>query len=233
MKLLITKHLLSKYKFNEKIPCKCYYCGNTFYREKKFVLRTLNNDKFKSYRYEKSKYCSTQCANLAQKNKEKIKCSNCNSVFEKTPSQIKKSKSGNHFCSKSCAATFNNKNKTYGTRRSKLENWLENQLNELYPELEILFNNKEAIGSELDIYIPSLNLAFELNGIFHYEPIYGNNKLEQIQENDQSKSKACHDAKIDLCVIDVSQQKYFKEKTSKKYLDIINNVVNQRIMLNS
>ena len=38
----------------------------------------------------------------------------------------------------------------------------------------------EAINSELDVYVPSLNLAFELNGIFHYEPIYGEKKLNQI-----------------------------------------------------
>jgi len=43
----------------------------------------------------------------------------------------------------------------------------------LYPDLVIHFNKKDAINSELDIYIPSLKLAFELNGIFHYEPIFG------------------------------------------------------------
>jgi hypothetical protein len=95
------------------------------------------------------------------------------------------------------------------------------------------FNRKEAIGSELDIHIPSLNLAFELNGIFHYEPIYGEDKLQKIEENDISKSKACHDAKIDLCVIDTSGQKYFKPKTSEKYLNIITNIINKRTMLNS
>ena len=132
------------------------------------------------------------------------------------------------FCNRSCAATYNNRNKTTGTRRSKLEKWLEEQLTELYKDLDIHFNRKDAIGSELDIYIPSLNLAFELNGIFHYEPIYGVDKLQQIKENDVSKSKSCHDAQIDFCVIDTSDQKYFKPKTAQKYLDIILKVINER-----
>ena len=103
-------------------------------------------------------------------------------------------------------------------------------MTQLYPSIHIDFNQKKAINSELDIYIPSLNIAFELNGIFHYEPIYGTNKLRQIQENDISKSKACHEAKIDLCIIDTSTQKYFKESTSQKYLDIINNIIKERLL---
>ena len=80
----------------------------------------------------------------------------------------------------SCAATYNNKNKTHGTRRSKLECFIEKKLSELYPDLTIHYNQKDTINSELDIYIPSFKLAFELNGIFHYEPIYGEEKLNQI-----------------------------------------------------
>ena len=107
--------------------------------------------------------------------------------------------------------------------------WIQSKLDELYPNLEIHYNRKEAINSELDIYIPLLNLAFELNGVFHYEPIFGVDKLQKIQENDQSKSKACYDAKIDLCIIDTSNQKYVKPKTSQKYLDIMIKIINERL----
>lgn len=37
----------------------------------------------------------------------KVSCKNCHKEFDKLPNQIKKSK--NHFCSRSCAATYNNK----------------------------------------------------------------------------------------------------------------------------
>jgi len=48
-----------------------------------------------------------------------MKCSNCGSLVKRMPSEIRKSKSGNSFCSKSCAAVFNNKKypKRHRTRR--------------------------------------------------------------------------------------------------------------------
>lgn len=158
--------------------------------------------------------------------KIEISCTNCGKKYKTRPSQAVRSK--NHYCSRSCSATYNNKNKTHGTRRAKLEIWLEDQLIELYPDLEIHFNRKDTIGSELDIYFPTLNLAIELNGIFHYEPIYGEKKLNQIQENDQNKFQACQSHGISLCIIDTSGQKYFKPKTSQKYLDIIIDILNKQ-----
>ena len=129
------------------------------------------------------------------------------------------------FCNSSCAASYNNKHKTKGNRRSKLEMFIEQKLKLLYPNLEILFNDKLTIGSELDIYIPSLKLAFELNGIYHFEPIHGSKKLESIHKNDINKFESCQKNLISLCVIDTSKQTYFKESTSKIYLDIIIDII--------
>lgn len=223
MKPLYTKEEFENAKSMVKLPCECYQCGNTFYKIKKEISSFINNNPLP-----KIKYCSINCMNNSRKNKIIVKCNNCNNEFSKLPNKIKKST--NHFCSNSCAATYNNKNKTKGNRRSKLEIYLEEQLTQIYPNLHIDFNKKSAIGSELDIYIPSLNLAFELNGIFHYEPIYGVNKLNQIQSNDKSKSLACHEAKIDLCIIDTSLQINFKISSSQKYLDIITNIINERLL---
>ena len=115
--------------------------------------------------------------------------------------------------------------KTKGTRVSKLETYIQKQLLDIYPSLTFLFNDKTAINSELDIYIPSLKLAFELNGIFHYEPVFGENKLQKIQENDENKFQKCINNNISLCVIDTSSQKYFKEHSSQKFLNIIIEVI--------
>jgi hypothetical protein len=159
--------------------------------------------------------------------KSVVQCLHCDKSFKKFNANIKKTP--NNFCSKSCAGTYNSLHKKHGTRRSKLEKYLEEQLILLYPELTILFNKKEIIGSELDIYVPDLNLAFELNGIFHYEPIFGKDKLEKIENNDQLKFKACIENKINLCIIDVSNQKGFSIANSKKYLDIIINIINESV----
>ncbi len=152
-------------------------------------------------------------------------CLNCSSPVDRTPSQVR----GNTFCTLSCAAIYRNAHKTKGTRRSKLEVWLESQLCVLYPELDILYNNRNIINSELDFYIPSLKLAFELNGLFHYEPIFGESRLNQIQTNDNRKFQACIERGIELCIIDTSGQKYFKESTSKKYLDIIISLIDYKL----
>lgn len=82
---------------------------------------------------------------------------------------------------------------------------------------------------ELDIFIPKLKLAFELNGIFHYEPIFGNEKLKMTQKNDKNKFQLCQENNISLCIIDTSALKYFKEQNAEKYLNIVTNVINESI----
>lgn len=156
---------------------------------------------------------------MGKKIPQLIKCSNCGVEKTKFACDLKKVK--NSFCSSSCAATYNNTHKTHGYRRSKLEKWLESELLRIFPDLDFHFNRKDAISSELDIYIPSLKLAFELNGIFHYEPIYGEEKLKQIQNNDSRKFQACLEKGIELCIIDSSKFSYFKPEKAQKYLDII------------
>jgi hypothetical protein len=219
--------LYSEKEFNlakswDMLPCKCVTCEKIFYREKRIIKRALNG-----YDRNNGNFCGSSCHMKSLGGRERVVCSNCGKEFSKKLSQIKENR--NNFCSSSCSSTYNNKNKTIGNRRSKLELWLEFKLNSLYPNLEILFNNKEAISSELDVYIPSLKLAFELNGIFHYEPIFGQDKLNQIANNDRRKFQACIEQNIELCLIDTSSQKYVKESTSKKFLDIIVRIIEMRL----
>jgi len=217
--LLTPKKELENLKTKDLIRLLCTMCENEFKSTK-----SSYNDTFKGKGT--LNFCSHKCAGKSQFNSIECNCKNCNKSFFKYPNQIKKSP--NHFCSKSCAATYNNKNKIHGTRRSKLEKWLEEQLTILYPNLEIHYNKKDAINSELDIYIPSLKLAIELNGIFHYEPIYGKDKLSQITNNDNRKFQACLENKIELCIIDVSKLNYFKESNAIPFLNIILNILKSR-----
>lgn len=195
---------------------KCDYCDQSFLRTSQDNSRCLQGQ---------HKFCSIKCTNIFRTTKISVLCKMCGK--NSTQRYVDYSRNKVHFCSKSCAATYNNTHKTKGYRRSKLEIYLEEQLQILYPNLQFLFNDKSIINSELDIYIPNLKLAFELNGIFHYEPIYGQEKLSQIQNNDNRKYQACLELGISLCILDTSQQKYFKTQTSQKYLDIICNIINQ------
>jgi hypothetical protein len=171
-------------------------------------------------------FCTRSCQFKSQRTAKIVSCTQCGENIVKLPNQLKKRK--NHFCTSSCAATYNNTHKTKGIRISKLENWLAAQLRLLYPTTEIHFNRKDTINSELDIYFPELQLAFELNGIFHYEPIYGTEKLSQIKNNDDRKFQACLERGIELCILDISSQKRFTPDSSQKFLDIITSVIGKK-----
>jgi len=178
------------------IKLKCPTCDMSF------------NKPFKEYNRANKRghahVCSRACRDKKRSfdNTTKTHCTNCDKSLIMANSAIKKSKSGNHFCSRSCAATYNNKNKTYGTRRSKLEVFIEDKLQSELPDLIFIANSKKVIGSELDFYFPDLKLAIEVNGPLHYKPIYGEKKFLQIQANDQIKISACQKANITLAIVD-------------------------------
>jgi hypothetical protein len=190
----------------------CDFCHMSFNRK----LKDIGLNKTKNY---KSNYCSSKCGWAAKINGKTVSCLQCNISFQKLPSQI--SKSPNHFCSQSCAAIYRNAHKTHGTRRSKLEVFLEAKLRETYPDLKLLCNDKTAINSELDFYFPDLQLAIELNGILHFEPIYGISKLAQIQSNDNKKSFLCYQKQINLAIIDSSTCKKLTKSAKEKYWQIV------------
>ena len=203
-------------KTKDQINLLCEQCNQTYTRRKKDILDTFT--RYKTY----PKGCSKEC--ISKLKRKKVICENCKIIFYKLKHQTFDLKY--NFCTSSCSATYNNKNKTYGYRRSKLEIYIEKQLTLLYPDLEILYSNKQIIGSELDIYIPSLKIAFEIQGIFHYEPIFGQEKLEQIQKNDLEKIKKCKELNIKLIHIDTRSQKNFTEKSSLIYIDKITKLIN-------
>lgn len=208
------------------LPLVCASCGLVFKRCKNEIQKCLSGTNKTTL-----DFCGTECRKISQKSSVKVACSWCGTITEKQRNVISKSKSKRFFCCQSCAAKYANAHKKHGTRVSKLEKWLQSKLQEFYPDLEFRFNRTDAINSELDIYIPSLRLAFEMNGIFHYEPIYGSDQFSKIQTNDHRKMLSCAENGISLCVIDVSSQKKFTEASSLTFLEITRKIIESRVRL--
>jgi len=219
MKLLITIENYNKAKSRELIPLECEKCNQVFYRAKHHIQARTQ------------RFCSTTCAHETRNLQQDVVCLNCNHTFKKRLYQL--IKYPNHFCSSACSATWNNKHKTYGTRRSKLEVYLQQQIEQSYPYLRCLYNDREIIGSELDFYFPTLKLAIELNGIIHYEPIYGLDKLERIQDNDKQKAIRCYELGIEFCTIDSSTCLNITKGQKEKYWSIVHSLIDSIILRNS
>ena len=206
---------------------RCEQCSEVFENIKTYANHVRWRHKKIDYKRHRCEFCGR---NLRAENYKKhitvciknpinmIKCKHCcnyvKSVYEE-------------FCGRSCSTTYNNKHKTHGTRRSKLEVYIEEKLTAEYLNLEFKFNKKDTIGSELDIFIPYLNIAFELNGIYHYKDIHGPTLLQRIQNNDLLKQKACKEKNITLYSIDTSALSTFNEKAAIQFFDTIKDIINK------
>jgi hypothetical protein len=192
------------------IEVKCVGCNKNVMR---YPCELKSNNQY---------WCSHKCR-YPDNEKRLVSCLKCNKEFKKSNAEC--IKFPNNFCSHSCSASYNNTHKKYGTRRSKLEIYLEEQIKTHYPDLELVCNQKSAIESELDFYFPELRFAIELNGITHYEPIYGEDKFEKIQNNDKRKIIACYEKDIELAIIDSSSCSYLNETAKNKYKILVFNLL--------
>jgi hypothetical protein len=225
MKLIISQDEFDNAGSRELISIECSVCHQPFKRKKHYVQAGIKANREVT--------CSPVCKyNQKRKPRQDIPCKQCGvtiSCLEAELIKHTKRRYNNHFCSRRCKGIYGAAHRTTGANRSKLEQWLEIHLKTMYPMLNIKFNDTSAIGAELDIYLPTLQLAFELNGPFHYEPIFGQDKLEKTQQRDKMKFHLCSASSIDLCVIDTTQHPYFKEKYGQVFLDIITKIINERI----
>jgi hypothetical protein len=187
----------------------------------KVICEICKKECYKKRRSKKSVYrfCSKECSKIdySMKHSTKKQCMQCNKNIKVANAELKV----NNFCSRSCSTTYNNCHKTKGTQVSKIEKYIQAILLTMFPTINFKFNDRPTINAELDILLPDYKLAFELNGIFHYEPIYGKEKLDRTKNNDNRKFQACLEHNIELVVIDISSVSYFKIAKIKKYIDII------------
>lgn len=201
------------------ITVTCQKCGTTVQKN----ISRYNESLKRGWNF----FCSIECRYSFQEKGKELSCAWCSKIVSKTPAQKRKT-INNVFCTKSCAANYNNRHKKIGTRRSKLEHYLEQQLKINFPNLDFLCNTKTPVGAELDFYFPKLNLAIEINGFLHFKPIYGVEKLNRIKELDREKEEKCRQMNIELFVIDVSQEFHLTPALKEKHWQRIKELVTSK-----
>lgn len=196
---------------NKKIEVKCLACGIDFYKKLSATKRQPNH------------FCSNKCLGTHRDKKVEVNCLNCNKFFLKKQSNIQNRP--RHCCSTYCYKMLAKYKKNWGSRRSKLEVYIERKLTEELT-LKIEYNDT-SIGYELDIYLPEMSFAIELNGVFHYKAIYGEKALLKRQEIDRLKAEECVKRNIKLIVINVSEDKVNKRTLEKRYNEIKSLILNR------
>lgn len=204
--------------------------------KKAFELKKVDKDRSANGNYFCCRACYNAFPRMPDSNKSRlirgdmfVNCGQCNKEIIIVCSRHKKSKSGFSFCSRSCSSIYAQAHKVSGQVRSKLEIHFSKQLNLKYPDLNIIYNNKTIIGYELDIYIPELKFAIELNGAYHYHAVNGNEVLLKIQLTDADKVIKCSSKNIDLLVIDITALGIFGARRSQIYLDKIIDKIDSKL----
>lgn len=206
---------------NTMFSLSCLNCSNIFYKTKRYIVAAIRRNK-KCSQPNAGKFCSNGCHHqYTSKQLIEKTCGFCQKIIFKRHNDIKKSASGLFFCDRSCSCSYKNISKKDGFRSSKMEKFLQKKLAEEFPNLEIFYNDRKTIKLELDIFIPSKNIAFELNGITHFKPIYGYDKFIKIKNNDCRKIKICDEHNIKLYQIDISYIDRFNEEDGFKIYDKI------------
>ncbi len=206
----------SKAKHKENLQrFTCEICNTEYTRAHSF--RPKNNHKC----------CSYLCLNVKLGKRVPCKCTNCDKDIIIVAGRLRDHK--NNFCSLQCSGYWAATNKTNGITRSKFELFLEEQIKIKFPTIAMSVNDHETINSELDFYFPDLRFAIEVNGIFHYEPIFGGDTLEKIKNNDQRKFQACLENEIELFIINASTFRSYRKKEVQDCLSTLFHIMSKKI----
>jgi hypothetical protein len=198
----------------------CEWCGKTRLKKVGQIAEDLHH------------FCSKQCSNNATAVKRACKsfivCEVCGITVKRRQSYIDSSRL--HFCGKRCLKKYAATHHLSETKpRSKIEAIIEEVLRAKFPSVNIQYNDRKTIKLELDIYLPDLKMAFEINGILHYKPIYGKAKLDRTKRNDKLKMGRCKKARIKLHVIDIRGLGHKQKRQVNELLDNIISKIERRL----
>lgn len=121
MIILFTNEEFSNAKSADLLPLKCEQCGKTFYKPKKEIKYTIEHPE-----RNRCRFCSVDCLSIFfKKELHETVCTQCGMPVTVSDNDFRRSKTKHFFCSRSCAAKYNNKNrKISDEQRSKISETL-------------------------------------------------------------------------------------------------------------
>lgn len=126
------------------------------------------------------------------------------------------------------------KNELVVGNRSQAEQIVIDILRLNFRKISILPNDKTAIGKEIDVYLPDFRVGIELDGIFHYKNIHGDETLQRIQRNDEKKDLLCEERGVKLFRIKLPEKSgdtytFLKKEMSDRIVPEIKKLVPKTI----
>lgn len=162
-----------------------------------------------------------------------VECKNCKRRFKKKKKFVARMLHGKlrkvfcRYCSEK--QRFNTSSGT----RSKAEVLICALIMHEFPNLDVKFNDRKQLpsGLELDIYIPDYKFAIEVNGIFHYEAIHGEDRLARVVKRDLAKKEEAKSLGIRLLIIDthIVENKLLKGYLKTQYRQQIRPILKNSI----
>lgn len=145
-------------------------------------------------------------------------CGGCGTRIKRRPRDLKRY--GVAYCSHSChMRTKNAAGLTVNTSAAELR--IAEQMRDAFPTICIAVNDRTLLpdGLEIDIHVPALKLAIELNGPIHSRPIFGNRTFAKTQANDRRKARMLKDAGYRLLTVDVRGTEAVTPERRSTYFD--------------
>lgn len=191
----------SNFELGGSLILNCLYCKQEVLKYKSEIRK--NPDKI---------FCNSQCsANFMHLTYRQpfaktivLECHFCNSIFERIQHKTTQGKTGKFFCSAKCSSTYlGTQSKNF--ERSFMELYIQQKIELNFPYLTLIIGDtKQCNGLQLDLYLPELNFAIEINGPIHYINFFGDEYLKSVQERDQRKETICKNKKLLLQIVKCS-----------------------------
>lgn len=146
------------------LTVECSYCGSEIKRKQSYVKR------------QKHFFCSRKCQSLFRSKKVTLPCAKCGDPVERQLSEVRKSASGNVFCSRSCANSYNNSSSRLGKNHPNFSNG-----NWCYRGMALREYGSECQNNDCELTKAGIKIPVEMLDVHHVNGDRSDNELYNLE----------------------------------------------------